>query len=113
MAEIAYTTSRKNFGRLVVTWTDVTESDTAQTFTFNELPQDISLHTSGTFGGATVVYKVANDSGAGVNGTDLGGTAISVTAEDLSPLRERPISIKPTMSGGTSQTVDVTMVVWL
>ncbi|MBL4795781.1 MAG: hypothetical protein JKY50_00045 [Oleispira sp.] len=113
MAVISYTTERTTPNRIVVTWSSVTESDTAQTFELRELPQDISVHVSGTFGSSTTVLKVANDGGSGLDATDLGGTAVALTAEGITSLRERPLTIKPTMSGGTSQSLDVNMVVWL
>jgi len=99
--------------KITVTWTGVTESDTFVAYTFDKLAQDISVHTSGTFGSATVVYKVANNGGSGVNATDLGGTAISHTAEAITSVRERPLTIQPSASGGSSQSLTVTMVVWL
>lgn len=112
MAEIAYTIDRKSNECHVVTWANVTESDTFKTFTFSGLPMDISVHASDTFGGATLVFKVANDGGTGVDATDVSNTAISLTAEGIKSVSERPLTIKPTASGGTSQSLDVNMVIW-
>lgn len=113
MAAISPTVTQSAGQYLKVTWSSVTESDTFAVFSFSELPQDISVHVSGTFGGATTVLKVANNGGAGVNATDLGGVPISITSEALTSVRERPLTIQPVASGGSSQSQTVTMVVWL
>lgn len=113
MAEIAFTASRTQADtQHKFTWSAVTESDTCAKLTINELPQDISVHVSGTFGGATAVIKVANDGGTGVDALDLTGTAISLTAEGLKSVLERPATIVPTFSGGTSQSATVTIILW-
>lgn len=112
MAEIAHTIDRKSSECHVVTWTNVTESDTFQTFTFASLPMDISVHVSGTFGGSTTVLKVANNGSTGVDATDVSNTAISITAEAVKSVSERPLTIKPTASGGSSQSLTVNMVIW-
>ena len=47
-----------------------------------------------------------------MNATDVSNTAISLTAEGIKSVSERPLTIKPTASGGTSQSLDVNMVIW-
>lgn len=113
MAEIAYTVEHVHpGGKHVVTWAGVTESDTCQAFNLQELPLDISAHIYGTFGSATGVLKIKNGGGSGVNAKSLDSVAISATTETLVSVLERPNTITPTFSGGTSQSLTVAIILW-
>lgn len=113
MAVIPYSVDRVHAStKHVVTWASVTEADTCAAFTLQELPLDISAHIYGTFGGATGVLKIANGGGSGVNAKSLDSVAISMTTEGLVSVLERPNTITPTFSGGTSQSLTVAIILW-
>jgi len=113
MAVISYTVERVHPStKHIVKWAAVTENDTCEAFTLQELPLDISAHIYGTFGGATGVLKIANGGGSGVNAKSLDSVAISIAAESLVSMLERPNTITPTFSGGTSQSLTVAIILW-
>lgn len=112
MAQISYSITRKP-RCLVYTWTNVTESDTFQRLELDSLPQEISVHIKGTFGGATVVMKGSLEDEEGATLSQLGSLDASATSEDIFSLLDRPLYITPTHSGGTSESVTVSVAVWL
>ncbi len=114
MAAISPTITRKTTeNKITVTWTTVTENDTFVAYTVPQYMRDISMHVSGTFGSATVVVKGANNGGAGVGLTNTADTTISLTAEGMFSVLERPATIQPVASGGSSQSLTVTAVFWI
>lgn len=113
MAVIPITVARSaDETKHIHTWSAVTESDTCAALTVHQLPQDISVAIYGTFGSATGVFKIKNGGGSGVNAKNLDGNTISLTAEGLASMLERPDSITPTLSGGTGQSVTVAIILW-
>lgn len=91
-----------------VVWATVTENDTFAAVAMAGYTAR-SIHVSGTFGGATVVLKGSN---TGTNYFGLGdpqGVAISVTSEGLKSSQDSVINYQPTASGGTGQSLTVTM----
>lgn len=89
-------------------WAAVTEADT---FVAVSMPEYLraSVHISGTFGSATVVLKGSNTGTNFFGLDDIEGTAISMTAEGLKQVQEGTIYYQPTHSGGSSESVTVTM----
>lgn len=112
MAEISYSTDTRP-RCTVYTWANVTESDTFQRLELDSLAQEISVHIKGTFGGATVVMKGSLSDEEGTTLSQLGSLDASATAEDIFSLLDRPVYITPTHSGGTSESVTVSVAVWL
>lgn len=89
-------------------WTTITENDTcsgvsAPAFT------DRSIQVSGAFGGATVAIHGSNDGTNYVALTTDGSTACSFTAAGLKTVYEPTLYIKPVISGGTSQSLNITL----
>jgi len=69
---------------------------------------DRSVHVSGTFGGATIVFKGSNnDSVSGVVLTDPQGNAITKTSESIEAVTELTQTVWPESSGGTGTAVIV------
>jgi hypothetical protein len=93
----------------VVTWTALTEADSAAVLDLGEYEVD-AVEFSGTFGGATIVLKGCVLSSGTMTGlTDLGGTAISKTSAGWQTVREQPRYVQPVASGGTSQSLTITL----
>ena len=111
MAEIAYEPTVTTGGDWLITWPTVTESDTFQRYELDRAVSEISVHTVGTFGSATVLMKGSNYAATGVTLTQMSGADASVTAEDIYSVLDRPRYITPTHSGGSSESVTIYMMV--
>lgn len=118
MAEIAHgglVNTRE--GRILVTWANVTENDTFEAADLSEVfgaPFIVSIQASDTMGGATLALHGSLDGTNYGALADIGNTAIGLTtAGELSETGETAIYYKPVASGGTSQSMDVTLVLWM
>jgi hypothetical protein len=111
MAEKPYDISTTDGGDLLLTWSAVTESDTFQQYELAEAVSEISVHVTGTFGGATVVIQGGNVTSAMLNLVQIGGAAASCTTADIFSLLDRPLFIQPSHSGGSSESVTIYMLV--
>lgn len=111
MAEIAYTAPTRPDRTKVYTWTNVTEADTFQRLSLDAPAEEITVHVTGTFGGATVSVKGSNTDSDGVTLLRMSGASATATTEDLFSLLDRPLYITPTHSGGSSESVTVRVVV--
>lgn len=110
MAEISYTLSTTSKGDALVTWLNVTENDTFEMYALNEAVNEISVHILGTFGGATIAITGSNKAGtSGPTLAQIGGTAASVTSADIFSILDRPLEITPTITGGSSSSVSIYM----
>ena len=69
-----------------------------------------SVQFTGTFGGATVTLTGSNDGANFVTLEDVNGDAVSVTAAGLIDFATACRYIKPGISGGTGDDIDVTVV---
>lgn len=91
-------------------WANCTESDTCVATDIRLAPYtDRSVQIEGTFGSATVIIKGSNDGTNYQNLSDPQGNDISKTTADLEQIEEASIYIKPTFSGGTAQSVTITV----
>lgn len=97
---------------LVATWANVTEGDTFVSLGGGQYMDyaDRNVQIIGTFGSATVVVNGSNDNSNFAPLTDPQGNAISKTAAALEQITENTLFVKPTHSGGTSESVTVIMV---
>jgi hypothetical protein len=64
---------------------------------------------SGTFGGATVKLQVSNDNSTYFDMKDLAGTVISATAAGYFEFTTAGVYLRPAISGGAGDAVDVTL----
>lgn len=92
-----------------VTWTAVTENDTAAAVECGDFA-DRSVYIGGTFGGATVVFQGSNDGTNYATLTDPQGNNISKTSAGLEAVTELTAYARPSASGGTGQSLNVVMI---
>lgn len=96
-------------------WTPVTESDTCAAIAMPR-HSDKSIHASGTFGGATVAVQGSNIA-AGTTFAALNnaatGTPVALTVEGINTILENTVQIKPVMTGGSGQSLILSMLVHL
>lgn len=93
------------------TWTGVTESDTFTAVRVEGSPKAATMQVSGTFGSATVIMQGSNDGTTFVALNDSAGSAISHTAAGGSELGYGWPYMRPSASGGSSQSLTVIMAV--
>lgn len=92
-------------------WSGIVTGDT-----INSLPvagyaaSMISAQVSGTFGGATVTLEVSNDGTNFFGAKDVTGTAISLTAAGLVQLQTSAAYVKPVVTSGSANSIDVSLV---
>jgi len=91
---------------MTLTWATMGNADTG---TAAAVPSysDKTVHITGTFGSATVTIQGSNDNVNWTTLTDIQGTALAVTADDISLIAENPLYIRPITAGGTGTDVDV------
>jgi hypothetical protein len=89
-------------------WTGIVTGDTINAFT---LPAQAgmfgSVQISGTFSGATVTFQGSNDGTNWFTLNDFNGTAISATAAALREVRTSAVYVRPAITGGSGNSVDV------
>lgn len=68
-----------------------------------------SVQVTGTFGGATVKIQTSNDGTNFADIKDIHNTAVSTTSAAMFELTSAAVYIKPAISGGTGDDVDVTL----
>jgi hypothetical protein len=94
-----------------VTWADLATGDTITAFPVAaQAAVAGAVQFGGTFGGATVGLQVSNDGTTFFDMKDLGGTVVSATAAGLFEFTTAAMYIRPVISGGTGDAVDVTVV---
>lgn len=92
-------------------WETITESDTAAAaLPGGTEPAIGSIQVTGDFGGATVVLQGSNDNSNWVTIQDIEGNDISFTAAGAVDFSTGMLYIRPSASGGSSQDVDISMV---
>ena len=72
-----------------------------------------AIHIFGTFGGATVTITGSHDDSNYFLIADAGDTDMSVTAEDWFEVSSGAMYVKPTISGGSGDSVTVSLGVWV
>lgn len=86
---------------------------TGDTITSISPARDLTLagtvQISGTFGGATVVLQASNDGTNWVTLDDAHGAAITTTALAMFEISTSALYLRPGISGGTADAVDVTL----
>lgn len=95
-----------------VRWDDIsTTTDTPLKFTVTEQwGLAGSVQFAGTFGGATAKLQMSNDGTNWVDIKDLQGTAISATSTAMFEFTCSAAYIRPAVSGGSGDNIDVILV---
>lgn len=99
---------RGNGSCFKVQWTPVTENDTCAVVSLPEYA-DRSIQVEGTFGGASVAVNGSNDGTNFRALKDPSSTAIAITVAGIKAVLENTIYTQPSPSGGTGQSLTVTM----
>jgi hypothetical protein len=110
MATVSFT-SDQYVTSAQVAWADIATGDTIVAYEISDQAGLAgAVQFAGTFGGATVTLTGSNDGTNFVTLTDQTGANISVTAAGLVEFSTACRYIKPSISGGSSDAVDVTVV---
>ena len=110
MADKLATITRPNDDTIKVVWSGVTENDDMLAVQGLSEHADRSVEVSGTLGGATVVIQGSNGGSEYFTLNDPLGSALSFTSNGLSAILEYAEYIKPVRTGGSSTSVNVTLI---
>jgi len=104
----------KDYNRIVVFWETLTTAGNASVEAYAPRASltTASVQVTGTFGGATVVLQGSNDKATWATLEDLEHNAISLTAAGIVEFSTGVAYVKPSVSGGTGDDLDVTLVHW-
>ena len=92
----------------VVNWTGIATGDTINSYAIpEELGVSGCVQITGTFGGATVSMEVSNDGDTWFILKDANNAVITVTANGFADFSTAAIYIRPVISGGTADSVNV------
>lgn len=93
------------------TWSDIATGDTINPVQVEREEGGLgSVQFTGAFGGATVTLEASNDGTNFVTLKDVFGTDVSVTAAGMHEISTGALYLRPGISGGSSDAVDVTLV---
>jgi len=110
MATVSFTTD-EYVRSAQVAWADVATGDTIVAYEIsNQHGLAGAVQFAGTFGGATVTLEGSNDGTNYATLTDPIGTDISTTSAGIYEFSTAVRYIKPGISGGSGDAVDVTVV---
>lgn len=91
-------------------WSDIVTGDTIESYGLPSPAAVVgSVQIGGTFGGATVTLQGSNDGTTFFGLKDLTGTAISATAAAYFEFTTAALYIKPVVTSGSANAVDVTV----
>lgn len=94
-----------------IAWLGLATGDTVEPYLVSgQYGLAVSIQVTGTFGGGTVIVEQSND---GVNWftlTDLTGNPISITEAAMEETSNCAAYLRPSISGGTADSIDVYMV---
>ena len=93
------------------TWSNVTQADVCEAIIPGGTEPLIgSISVSGTFGSCSVALQGSNDGTNFYSLKDLSNTVIAITSEGASEFTSAMYSFKPVASGGSSQSITITVV---
>lgn len=102
-----------NLGYVTVTWASLANAESGDEARVAGRHETKTVQVSGTFDTATVAIQGSMD---GSNWFTLnedggtGGTALEITAGTISKIRENPMFVRPSVSGGSAST-DVQVII--
>ena len=111
MAVILHKTLEEQTRSAAFLWETLTTADTASPVKVQNM-QGLAgaVQVTGTFGSATVVLQVSNDGTNYVTLSDSTGAAISLTAAGMREFSTAARFLRPSVSGGTGDDLDVIVV---
>lgn len=101
-------TFKGNGAAYQVIWTPVTENDTCAPVRFPEY-SDRSIQVAGTFGGSSTAIQGSNDGTNYASLRDPSHTTIAITSAGIQAVLENSVYTQPVISGGSSQSLTVSM----
>ena len=111
MATISPTQDNPDQNILRFVWSGISTGDTiTEAVPPREFPLLASVEISGTFGGATVDMQVSNSGSTYFTLTDTNGQKISTTSAMLVDFSSAGYKFKPSITGGTGDSVTVTLI---
>ena len=94
-----------------VIWADIVTGDTITSFpVVAQAAVAGAVQFGGTFGGATVGLQVSNDGVTFFDMKDLGGTVVSATSAGLFEFTTASAYLRPVVTSGAANAIDVTVV---
>jgi hypothetical protein len=107
-------TSGKNHARRVARWAAETTAGNASIERYAPTVSLVcaSVQISGTLGGATIVLQGSNDGTTYATLKDLQGTNLSFTAAGYAEFTTGAAFIKPSISGGTGDSINIIVTHW-
>lgn len=110
MATITPTITNPGPGLYLATWSGIATGDTITPTTVSSVHGIAStVQFEGTFGGATVTLEASNDEANYHAVKDLSAIEISATTAGMYEITSGALSFAPTISGGTGDSVTVTL----
>lgn len=95
----------------VVKWEAANTADGASAYALSgRLGSNAAIQVAGTFGGATVKLQVSVDGVTYFDLSDIEGNPISATAAGIFEFSTSAVYIKPDISGGTADDLDIFVV---
>lgn len=107
-------TTGKSHARRIAAWAGENTAGNASIARYAPLVSLVtaSVQVGGTFGGATVVLQGSNDGVTYATLKDLQGNNISFTSAGYAEFSSGAAFIKPSISGGTGDSINVTVTHW-
>jgi hypothetical protein len=94
-----------------VTWADIVTGDTITAFPVAaQAAVAGAVQFGGTFGGATVGLQVSNDGTTFFDMKDLSGATVAATSAALFEFTTAAMYIRPVVTSGSANAIDVTVV---
>lgn len=113
MATVTPSVKVTSDGVAYVTWAGIVTGDTINPFTLKDAQgTQACVQISGTFGGATVALNSSNDNTTyfAMKDRSAAGTALSATAAAIFEFQTSALYVKPVVTAGAANSINVTLV---
>jgi len=112
MATITPQSNPTNSPGTLIKWEGAATGDTINSFLANGYERvAATVQISGTFGGATAKLQASLDGTNWFDMTDMQGNAVSATSASMFEVTTKALYLRPSISGGTSDSIDVLVMV--
>jgi hypothetical protein len=107
-------TTGKSHARRIATWAAETTAGNASIARYapHVSLANASVQVSGTIGGATIVLQGSNDGTTYATLKDLAGNDLSFTAAGYAEFTSGAAFVKPSISGGTGDSINIVVTHW-